>query len=281
MLGLNILMLAVLAVAAPTEKRWFGSHHHGAGFNWWAGQSSSYIDFGSRFRGRDDGGVGSCDLSKAVMPTGKPNNPSPPPTTIQKLTHDPPAPTALPTPAPGLTLAHVAIGRGTQNYTCDLSNSTAVPVAVGAVATLFNVSCLAADLPDLLSKLAPIALDLPVPNSGDTSSPIYQSMSGHHYFTDMTTPFFNMDTSLHEYGTGAFRKVNSSSAPPDAVKGQGGEGMGAVAWLKLDAKGDDGQVFQEVFRVNTAGGSPPKTCEGQQEAIEVQYAAEYWLFQKG
>lgn len=57
--------------------------------------------------------------------------------------------------------------------------------------------------------------------------------------------------------------------------------MGAVAWLKLDAKSDDGQIFQEVYRVNTAGGSPPKSCEGMQEAFEVQYAAEYWLFEKG
>lgn len=72
MLGLNVLLLAVLATAAPTaERRWFGGHQ-GGGFNWWAGQSSSYIDFGKRFHGRD-GGVGSCDLSKAVMPAGKPH----------------------------------------------------------------------------------------------------------------------------------------------------------------------------------------------------------------
>lgn len=135
-------------------------------------------------------------------------------------------------------------------------------------------------MPDLLAKLAPIALDLPVPSSSDTSSPVYQSMSGHHYFVDDTTPFFNMDTSLHAYGTGAFKKANQSSAPSDAVVGQGGQGMGAVAWLKLDAKTNDGQVFQEVYRVNTAGGSPPKSCQGQQAAFEVQYAAEYWLFEK-
>jgi len=89
-----------------------------------------------------------------------------------------------------------------------------------------------------------------------------------------------MDTSLHEYGTGAFKKANQSLAPSDAVVGQGGQGMGAVAWLKLDAKGGDGQVFQEVYRVNTAGGSAPKSCQGQQAAFEVQYAAEYWLFEK-
>jgi len=69
MLRLNVLLLAVLATAAPAERRWFGGHHNG-GFNWWVGQASSYIDFGKRYHGRDNG-FGACDLSKAVMPTGK------------------------------------------------------------------------------------------------------------------------------------------------------------------------------------------------------------------
>ncbi|RYP18589.1 hypothetical protein DL765_003874 [Monosporascus sp. GIB2] len=56
-----------------------------------------------------------CDLSKAQMPL---------------------APTPLGGPAAGLVLKHVAIGRGTQNYTCDTTNSTAVPAPAGAVATL-------------------------------------------------------------------------------------------------------------------------------------------------
>jgi hypothetical protein len=189
-----------------------------------------------------------------------------------------PAPTPLPPPAANFVLSHVAVGRGTQNYTCDLSNSTAVPVAAGALATLFNVSCIAASMPDLLTKLCPIALDLPVPSTTDQNSPMYADMSGHHYFTDATTAFFNMDTQLHSYGTGAFKKANSSAAPEDATMGQFGQGMGSVPWLKLNAKDSAGQVFQEVYRVNTAGGQPPKACAGMPATFEVQYSAEYWLF---
>jgi len=151
-------------------------------------------------------------------------------------------------------------------------------VAVGAVATLFNVSCIAADSPSLLARLASIALDLPVPTPIDERVPAYQDMSGHHYFTDATTAFFNLDTSLHQYGFGAFKKANTSAAPADAVLGQGGKGNGSVAWLKLDAKSRDGQVFQEVYRLKTAGGQPPKACTGMPAAFEVQYAAEYWLY---
>ncbi|KAK6438696.1 hypothetical protein LTR95_005101 [Oleoguttula sp. CCFEE 5521] len=257
MLWLQVALVAAVAAAAPApaEKRWGGDH----GGHWWAtpSQTSDYIDFGKRWRSRDAVN-GVCDLSKAQMPV---------------------APTPLPSPAAGLVLSHVALGRGTQNYTCDLSNSTAVPVAAGALATLFNVSCIAADLPDLLSKLSPIALDLPIPSSSDTSSPVYNSMSGRHYFTDLTTAFFNLDTELHpSWGQGSFKKANSSAAPADATKGQFGKGDGTVPWLKLNAKMGAVNQYQEVYRLNTAGGQPPKTCKGAAASFEVQYSAEYWLY---
>ncbi|KAK5128764.1 hypothetical protein LTR85_000097 [Meristemomyces frigidus] len=255
-----LLALTTVVAAAPyekVEKRWGG--WGGNGRPWWTPSSaSSYLEFGKRYPGSNTAAP-TCDLSQAVLPT---------------------APTPLPAPAAGLSLSHVAIGRGTQNYTCDLTNSTAVPVAIGAVATLFNVSCVAADSPDLLAKLPGIALDLPVPTTDNEDSAAYQDMSGHHYFLDASTPFFNMDTSLHSYGTGAFKKTNTSSAPSDAPLGQYGVGNGSVAWLKLDAKTSDGQIFQEVFRTLTAGGNPSKTCTGMPAAFEVQYAAAYFLFEK-
>lgn len=179
---------------------------------------------------------------------------------------------------PGLSLYHVAVGRGTQNYTCDTTNSTAVPAAVGAVASLFNVTCMSADYPLLLSKVPDIALELPVPSTKIKASPAYQDLSGHHYFTDSKTPYFNLDTSLNTFGQGAFSKLNQTPAPADAMKGQYGVGHGAVAWLKLQAKSADDCVFTEVYRVNTAGGSPPDTCEGMPAAFEVQYSAEYWFY---
>lgn len=45
----------------------------------------------------------------------------------------------VPDPSPGLKLKHVALGRGTQNYTCDGSSEDA-PKAVGAVAILCESS---------------------------------------------------------------------------------------------------------------------------------------------
>lgn len=191
----------------------------------------------------------------------------------------------LPQPFDGLELFQVVIGRGTQNYTCDAANATATPVPVGALATLYNVSCIAADMPALLEKLPEIALDLPIPTSDDPNSPINQDMSGHHYFLDDTTPFFNMDTSLHQYGMGALAKANASDAPSGAYAGQYGKGDGAVAWLKLDAVPDatakTENKWKQIYRLNTAGGTPPKLCTDNspyQDTIAIPYAAEYWLF---
>ncbi len=125
-----------------------------------------------------------CDLAKARIPQDSewspaytPTPPMAPPqihtrrytqryTEIHRDTHteqdpaDPPpaVPVGLPPPTAGLALKHVAIGRGVQNYTCDLANATAVPVSIGAVATLFNASCVAGTYPDLLNMLPRVAL---------------------------------------------------------------------------------------------------------------------------
>lgn len=133
-------------------------------------------------------------------------------------------------------------------------------------------------MPELLQALPAIALDLPVPTTADESSPIYQDLSGHHYFLDSTTPFFNMDTSLHQYGMGALAKIDASDAPSDAVLGQNNQGHGAVQWLMLQQKPYAEDTWSQVYRLNTAGGNAPKMCTGMPASFEVQYAAEYWLF---
>lgn len=184
----------------------------------------------------------------------------------------------------GLILKHVAIGRGTQNYTCDLSNSTAVPSAVGAVATLFNATCIAATYPDLLAMLPRVALafnltesdaytsNLVPANTGSRLAPGNYMISGHHYFTTTTTPFFDLDTENWQLGAAPCSKNATAPAPAGAAAGQGGEK--AVAWLKLKTiDGATGQL-QEVYRVETAGGSPPATCTGMSAAFEVQYSAQ-------
>jgi hypothetical protein len=179
------------------------------------------------------------------------------------------APTPLPSPAAGLRLAHVAVGRGTQNYTCKTDSPTETPVAVGAVAKLFNATCSAVRAPAVLADVTSLALQYPIPDNE-----IAQHMlSGHHEFTAQGNPRFDLNTDLNKWGYMEAKKNGSSNAPSTANKGT--NGLGSVTWLKLTALAGD---YKEVYRLNTAGGVAPKTCEGIKGDFQVQYSAEYWLW---
>jgi hypothetical protein len=184
------------------------------------------------------------------------------------------APTPLPSVSAGLNLAHVGVGRGTQNYSCT-ANATAAPVSLGAVATLYNASCIASAYPDLLGQLPNVALQFNLTSADQaTLSPSNLAISGHHYFSNSTTPTFNLDTADMQLGFAPCTKNNSVSAPAGASVGQGDVGFGAVAWLKLITRVGATGNLQEIYRVNTAGGNPPATCAGMPATFEVEYAAE-------
>ncbi|KAF5018722.1 hypothetical protein F66182_9281 [Fusarium sp. NRRL 66182] len=194
-----------------------------------------------------------CDLSQAKMPLDG----------------------QLPSPAKGLTLKHVAVGRGTQNYSCDASDPSSAPVATGAVATLFNASCVAAQYPDLLERIPGMAVHFPLTDAnklGPASLPV----SGLHYFTADGVPFFDVRTEDREIGEAPCAKNSSAPAPSLSAKGQLGEA--AVPWLRLTTVEGATHKMKEVYRTTTAGGSPPATCQGMNAEFEVEYATVYWFW---
>ncbi|KAH6994859.1 hypothetical protein EDB80DRAFT_151861 [Ilyonectria destructans] len=195
-----------------------------------------------------------CDLSKASMPL---------------------APDALPVPSAGLSLRHVAVGRGTQNYTCDTSNPSSAPTAAGAVAHLFNASCVAALYPDLLEQIPGMAVHFDI-SATQQLGPSGLLESGVHYFTNATTPFFNVQSLGKEIGQAPCQKNSTSPAPSGAAVGQQGEA--AVPWLQLTTRDGATGGMKEVYRLTTAGGSAPSTCEGLSETFQVEYAALYWFW---
>jgi len=178
--------------------------------------------------------------------------------------------TELPAPASNLTLSKVALGRGIQNYTC--ATSTAVPVQLGAVATLFDATAFVYANEAIFNTIPPIAVDMPllltgfeIPLAGDFP------VLGHHYFDSAGTPVFNL-SSVDEILFG--KKTADIKAPKDASVGP--DGTGAVDWLQLQDKG--GSIgCKEVYRVVTAGGAAPAVCTST-DLISIQYAAEYWFF---
>ncbi|KAL4806562.1 hypothetical protein BDV18DRAFT_137799 [Aspergillus unguis] len=180
-------------------------------------------------------------------------------------------------PAPSGTPLYVALGRGTQNYTCADSTSSSTPEAIGAVARLYNATCFASTFPDMIELLPAIAYRVTLPeNESDPLPPSNFNLLGHHFF-EGSVPVFNLDTTPdHQLGIAKLKKDAVLNAPTTAVKGANG----AASWLYLSAT--NGSVpldqFMGVYRVDTAGGDAPETCDGMPEEFTVQYAANYYIY---
>ncbi|KAL6721419.1 hypothetical protein ACLMJK_000522 [Lecanora helva] len=183
-------------------------------------------------------------------------------------------------PSPTGTLKAITVGRGTQNYTCTSptdSSTTAIPtpVAIGAKADLLDASPLLRLLPPaegikILDLLPSYLVNFDTSLLAAYSIPLL----GHHYFNSDGQPTFD----LGDTGFLIAKKTGSISAPAGACPGSLGKGFGAVDWLSLvDAGGSRG--LGSVYRVVTAGGKAPPTCQGISGDIEVQYSALYWFFE--
>jgi hypothetical protein len=171
---------------------------------------------------RQDSG---CDLSSAEQPEN-----------------------TLTAPAEGTSLLIVAMGRGTQNYTCG-ADATLAPTAIGAVADLFDISCNIANTESL--------------DGAEATDSI-----GKHYFFDNTTPDFDIPS----MGNTRVKKVEDVNAPVPTED---------VKWLKLDAQADGTTSdVKSIYRLNTVGGLAPANCEGKAEGevVTVEYEAQYWMY---
>jgi hypothetical protein len=123
-----------------------------------------------------------------------------------------------------------------------------------------------------------MVLQYDLPKDDKKFKPAGLEFSGDHYFSDGTSAAFNLNTKEQSLGLCISGKKAASPAPKDAPKGQNGQGFGAVPWLYLEEKsGNTGA--KTVYRLNTAGGSPPPTCEGIGKTFEIEYATEYWFYQ--
>jgi hypothetical protein len=120
--------------------------------------------------------------------------------------------------------------------------------------------------------LSTVDTDTPLP-------PTNAELLGHHYFEGTTTAVFNLDTtSQDQFGIAISKKNASMDAPAGSVSGQNNSGDGAVPWLYLNTIAGTVGNYTHVYRVNTAGGAAPSTCEGQSSAFQVQYSAQYFFY---
>lgn len=190
-------------------------------------------------------------------------------------------PNYLSPPDAGFTLSRVVLGRGTQNYTCADSTANSIPVSQGAVADLYDASCLAAKHPELLHRLPGALVSLNKNLIGSAVS-IISKMSradilvGHHYFApNNTVPVFDFRMKKPQPWILMGKRDQSVPAVTTASKGIATEPNGAVDWLRIKAIASMSVDFKLAYRVQTAGGKPATTCQGQPESFEIQYASEY------
>ncbi|THH21138.1 hypothetical protein EW146_g347 [Bondarzewia mesenterica] len=180
--------------------------------------------------------------------------------------------------APTTPPTFVALGVGVQNYTC---SNTSTYTNVGAVADLFDISCLHS------TSLFPFIQDIvygawsQVPSSVTAAELIdfvrtlgTSSVLGQHYFVPNPT------------GSGLSPKFDFTSNPefrgnPEAyiIAARGGDipsptSKENIDWLELN--NIQGKLAQQVFRVETKAGQPSNaSCTPGSPLISVKYTAKY------
>ncbi|KAF8144781.1 hypothetical protein K438DRAFT_1907684 [Mycena galopus ATCC 62051] len=196
-----------------------------------------------------------CDTSKAVMDL-------------------PPNQTAL--VAPATAPLFILVGVGVQNYTCSGTTYT----SIGAVASLFDISCLShTQFATVQTTAYNIWEALPVGEPSTCVGPLVGAphLDGFHYFVtspsgtgispkwDFTsTGKFAGDPNAYVIGA----KVGNIPAPTNPATN--------VDWLALNRV--EGDLASEIFRIDTVGGQPPTSCVAGSAPISVKYTAKYYLY---
>ncbi|KAL0579248.1 hypothetical protein V5O48_002752 [Marasmius crinis-equi] len=179
-------------------------------------------------------------------------------------------------PPPSGAVSFVALGVGTQNYTCSESGTYA---SAGAVASLFDASCLA-NSPDF-ATLSSRAFDS-WNQASASASPASALNSiqgldttpiGDHYFTTSpsgtgTSPKWDMTSKAFNGNPDAFVIGAKKEGVPSP------EGSANVDWLHLANNG--GALADDIYRTETQGGQPPASCTAG-ETTTVKYTSLYYL----
>ncbi|KAJ7659142.1 hypothetical protein DFH06DRAFT_1130701 [Mycena polygramma] len=178
--------------------------------------------------------------------------------------------------APSTPPLFVLLGVGVQNYTC--SNTTFA--SIGAVASLFDISCLDNEE---FSRVQTTAFNIwehayaGVPSTLIGALVGAPHLDGFHYFvpspsgTGLSPKWDFTSTGKFAGNSTAFvlgAKVGDILAPTDPAAN--------VDWLSLNRV--DGDLASQIFRIDTVGGQPPTSCVAGTTPISVKYTAKYYLY---
>jgi len=191
----------------------------------------------------------------------------------------------LPSPPTNLTLTYVALGVGTQNYTCSRTPTDA-PEPAGALATLYDLTPRLRGSCDSSKSSAksPLRHDFDLfrahqsrPHTSDLGK------IGQHFFAPGLIATFDLDRAVPPARISVNRSA-SVPAPPPPLSLTHATDRDEVPWLYLtDAKLGSIRTSEVlaggvVYRVKTVGGLAPATCKGIADRINVPYQAKYWIY---
>jgi hypothetical protein len=205
---------------------------------------------------------GVCDLSKATLPLS------------------PAQQTALGSPT--TPLAAVGLAFGVQNYTCSPNN---VFVAAGAVAELFDISCLACANSKLISTIHNDLFNLwNGPAVGDATVqqliealpnivPPNMILAQHYFISNAAggiSPVWDFRATQKFKGVQNAVFVGKALAnTPDSDPTKN------VPWLHVGKV--SGDISDEIYRIYTVGGVAPSSCVSGTN-ISVKYTSQYWFY---
>jgi hypothetical protein len=179
----------------------------------------------------------------------------------------------------------VGVAFGVQNYTCSTNNNF---TSTGAVAQLYDISCLSQSSPDLFNTIQEPLYDAWVNLTSEITVqeitaiiPALLSpdviLSDHYFVANPSgsglSPVWDFRATQRFHGNqNAFilgASTGSVAAPVDPAHN--------VNWLRL--RKVSGDIADEVYRTDTIGGQPPTSCtHGQTQDISVKYVSQYWFF---
>ncbi|KAK7045117.1 hypothetical protein R3P38DRAFT_2609507 [Favolaschia claudopus] len=175
---------------------------------------------------------------------------------------------------PTIAPLFILLGVGTQNYSCVGTTFT----SIGAVASLFDISCLdhTPQFASIQTKAFDIWKNLPAFLPATVVGPLVDAphLDGFHYFIPSTS------------ATGLSPKWDFTSTTGSPAAFVVGAGVGDIPaptnpavnidWLSLNRT--DGDLASQIFRIDTVDGQPPTSCVAGSGDITVKYTAKYYLY---
>jgi hypothetical protein len=179
----------------------------------------------------------------------------------------------------------IGVAFGVQNYTCSVNNNF---TSAGAVAELYDISCLYQYVPNLANSIqehlydawTSLSPEITVQQVAAAADAILTPniFLADHYFVPNPSgtgisPVWDFRRSKKFQGNQNAFLLGASVASVAAPEGPSHN----INWLRIRKVA--GEAADEVYRIDTVGGPPPTSCtHGQDKDISVKYTSLYVFY---